>query len=966
MFANVHLQEIILYDIVFVMVMKNKFKEFFKTKIELIIMAVFALLSVMAIQTSLFQKLDYRLYDSMLKITKGIEAHPNIVIVDVDDESLGRVGSWPWTRDILGNALIRMKEFGAKQAVFDIEYISPSSKGVNENLSDTVNKTFIDGEQAISSSISEFANGIEGGTVNAKNAHEHAENLISNEIDGILYEMQKEITSGFELDYDDFFARCVQFFGNTSLTVNMRHIAQKGDESEENYARTRFLFNNVTDEKNLIQKGNIYSVKEEASQELGFTPALHKILSRAQGLGFTNVIVDKDGIRRRIELLNFQDGKYVGQLSFAPLMKILDVQSMERTSNSIILQGLKNPNSDSRYNISIPLDKHGRMLINWLHESYVDSFRHVPAYLLYNLDLAEKLIIENLADIKNADLSSLSEEDAEYILNAMYFEDEYEKISNSKKRLLLKCRGFDEEGNAIRGGLSEEDYEKYFSARTEFFKNLKEFSDSFATVPGFDQIPELSELSKSIEFYLRDFEILKGSMKGSFCIIGNSATSSTDLGVTPFSKQYANLGLHANVINTILQKKFIREIDSLWGLAFCVVFIFLTMCITAKFSTGKKNFTRFLYVIVPVVLFYILMTQFNIYVPFVIIFAFSFLNYFAGIIVNFHAINSDKKFLQSTFSAYVAPAVVDEIIKNPETAQLGGNSKNITALFSDVKTFSGFTEAVNNAEGESKGAERLVSILNGYLGALSDAIMDCHGTIDKYVGDEIVSFFGAPVDDDENAFHACLAGIRMLQAEAKYNEENKDKLPINPRTGEPFYLNSRVGINTGNMVVGNMGTKKKLNYTIMGNNVNLASRLEGTNKVYNSWIMCSDSTWNAADNGANKGLLAARKFDFVRVVNIENPVQIHCILGLKDELPAKQIEAAEIFNEGIKWYLKGNDFPDTPKDPEDFKKAYQFFKNAKECFPQDMSSDVFMKRCSYFLKYGSGEKWDGVFTMKEK
>ena len=133
MFANVHLQKIILYDIVFVMVMKNKFKEFFKTKIELIIMAVFALLSVMAIQTSLFQKLDYRLYDSMLKITKGIEAHPNIVIVDVDDESLGRVGSWPWTRDILGNALIRMKEFGAKQAVFDIEYISPSSKGVNEN-----------------------------------------------------------------------------------------------------------------------------------------------------------------------------------------------------------------------------------------------------------------------------------------------------------------------------------------------------------------------------------------------------------------------------------------------------------------------------------------------------------------------------------------------------------------------------------------------------------------------------------------------------------------------------------------------------------------------------------------------------------------------------------------------------------------------------------------------------------------
>lgn len=948
------------------MVIKNRFKDFFKTKIELIIMVLFALLSAAAIQTSIFQKLDYRLYDSMLKITKGIQAHPDIVIVDVDDESLGRVGSWPWTRDILGNALIRMKEFGARQAVFDIEYISPSSKGVNENLSGTIGKTFIDGESAISSSILNFADSIESGAVNAQNAREHSADLISNEIDGILYEMQKEITSGFELDYDDYFARCVQFFGNTSLTVNMRQIAQKSDKDEENYARTRFLFNNVADQKKLIQKGNLYSVKEEASQDLGFTPALHKILSRAKGLGFTNVIVDKDGIRRRIELLNYQDGKYAGQLSFAPLMKLLDVQSIERTSNSIILHGLKNLNGDTRSTITIPLDQHGRMLINWLHETYVDSFRHVPAYMLYNLDLAEKMIAEKLADIKNTDLSQLSEEDAEYILNSAYFEDEYTKLSNSKKRLLLKCRGYDIEGNAIRGGLQEQDYEKYFSARAEFFKNLKEFSDSFVTVPGFDQIPEILELSKSIEFYLRDFNILKGSMENAFCIIGNSATSNTDLGVTPFSKQYANLGLHANVINTILQKKFIREINPLWGLAFCIVFILLTMRISAKFSTGKKNFTRFLYVIVPLALFYILMTQFSIYVPFVVLFIFSFLNYFSGIIVNFHAINSDKKFLQSTFSAYVAPAVVDEIIKNPETAKLGGNSKNITALFSDVKTFSGFTEAVNNAEGENKGAERLVSILNGYLGSLSDAIMDCHGTIDKYVGDEIVSFFGAPVDDKENAFHACLAGIKMLQAEAKYNEENKEKLPINPRTGEPFYLNSRVGINSGNMVVGNMGTKKKLNYTVMGNNVNLASRLEGTNKVYNSWIMCSDSTWKAAESGENKGLLLARKFDFVRVVNIENPVQIHCILGLKSEVPAKQIEAAELFNEGIEWYLKGSDSPDSPKNPEDFKKAYQFFKSAKECFPQDMSSDVFMKRCSYFLKYGSGEKWDGVFTMKEK
>ncbi|MGN0729829.1 CHASE2 domain-containing protein [Treponema sp.] len=948
------------------MVIKNKFKEFLKEKSEILVVVFLAALVALTLQTGLFQKIDYRLYDSMLKIKKGIEADSDIVIVDIDDESLGRIGSWPWTRDILGNTLIRMKEFGSKQAVFDIEYISPSSKGVNENLGNTINKAFIEGESAISDSISGFAREIESGAVNAENVQSYKSSLVSDEIDGILYEMQKDITSDFELDYDDYFARCVQFFGNTSLTANMRHISRREDEYGDSYAKDRFLFSNVTDNKNLVQKGNILCAGDGGNRKLGFTPALHKILSRAQGIGFTNVIVDRDGIRRRIELLSFLDGKYVGQLSFAPLVKLLDIQSIERSSNAVVLHGLKYPESETRFDISIPVDKNGCMMINWLHEGYEESFRHVPAYLLYNLDLAEKLVIEKLAETKRADLSLLSEEDAEYILNSEYFEGEYETLSEKKKALLFKCRGFDKDGNAIRGGLSEQDYDEYFSARAEFFATLKEFTDSFALVPGAEQISAVMDLKESVELYLRDFEILKGSMEGAFCIIGNSATSSTDLGVTPFSRQYANLGLHANVINTILQGKFIREENPYCGLLFCFVFILLTMRITLNLTTGKKNLARFLYVVVPAGMFYVLMIQFNVYVPFTASFLFCFLNYFMGIIINFHAINSDKKFLQSTFSAYVAPAVVDEIIKNPENAKLGGNSRNITALFSDVKTFSGFTEAINNEEGESRGAERLVSILNGYLGDLSDAIMDCHGTIDKYVGDEIVSFFGAPVDDEENAFHACLAGIRMLQAEARYNEENRELLPINPSTGEPFYLNSRVGINTGNMVVGNMGTKKKLNYTIMGNNVNLASRLEGTNKVYNSWIMCSDSTWTEADKGKNAGLLVARKFDFVRVVNIEHPVQIHCILGLKNEMPEKQIEAAGIFNEGIEWYLRGRDFPDEKKDPEDFKKAYQLFKTAKECFPQDMSSDVFMKRCSYFLKYGSGEKWDGVFTMKEK
>ena len=189
------------------------------------------------------------------------------------------------------------------------------------------------------------------------------------------------------------------------------------------------------------------------------------------------------------------------------------------------------------------------------------------------------------------------------------------------------------------------------------------------------------------------------------------------------------------------------------------------------------------------------------------------------------------------------------------------------------------------------------------VGVLSDAIMNCHGTIDKYVGDEIVSFFGAPVDDPLNAYNACIAGIRMKQAEVIYNEEHKDELPIHPITHTPFLLKSRVGINTGDMVVGNMGTQKKLNYTVMGNNVNLASRLEGTNKAYDSWIMCSESTWLEANSGQTEGLLAARQLDCVRVINVEKPVQIYSIAGLKSELKKPLRVWVSLSRRWRSWYL---------------------------------------------------------------
>lgn len=915
------------------------------------------------------EKLDFRLYDFMLGISKEIKQDPDIVFLDIDDESLAKVGTWPWTRDIIGDAVIRLKEFGAKQLVFDIEYVSPASNSVESNIADVVNENFMSGQQAIAQSVLGYAAQIQSGAIPAGNAVGVAENLVGAISNDVLYEMQRDISSSVSRDNDDYFARALQFFGNVSLTINMRNIGISRNEEDVEYAQSRFLFDNVSDPNNFFEGDNEYSAKEEGENvQQDFVPAINKIISRANGAGFTNIVIDKDGIRRRVELFNKHGDKYVGQLAFAPFMKICDAQSFERKKNSLLVKGALLPGQTERCDIKIPLDAHGRMLINWLHKPYMDSFAHVPAYMVYNLDRAEQLVLTQIADAAALNTDAVNAEDAEYIAEGCgYFLQEYEKILNKKDRLLIKCRGYDIEGNALRGGLKEDDYTEYFGMRSEFFSGLQEFVKSFETISGWEQIEQVAALSKSVSSYLHDVELIGETFKDGFVFIGNSASSSTDLGSTPFIKRYANLGTHANVANTILNRDFITELPAIWGIVICFVIAFFVLVATMNTSTGHKNIFGLIYVVLPFAIFVVMMVGFKVFIPPLVPFLFvSLFPYILEIVFNFRSLNAQRKFLQTKMGAYVSPEVVKEMQKNPQLAELGAQNRYMTALFSDVATFSGFTETLNNALGEEQGAVKLQQILSDYLGYLTKAIMGQSGTVDKFVGDEIVSFFNAPLEDEQHAFHACVAGIRMLQAEAEYNKTHEAELPINAQTGKPFLLHSRVGMNTGYMAVGNMGTQDKMNYTVMGNAVNLASRLEGTNKVYGSWIMCSDSTWQAADVGENKDKLVARKFDCVRVINVKKPVQIHNILGLRDELPKEQIEAAEIFNSGMDLYLKGSETPDVPKDIEDLKKALALYKQAQRAFPQDASSKFFIERCEDFIKNGLPPVWDGVFTMKTK
>lgn len=916
----------------------------------------------------LLHKFDYRVYDLLLGLKKNPETRKELMILEADNISLEAIGTWPWSRDVYANALLRLKEFDVRKVVFDIEFLSPSSAKVDED--------------ALNDEIANF--------------------------DGDLPDFSRIL-----VDNDDKFARAVQFFGNTWLTLNNRDMDIRYSPEEIEYVRQRFL-HDVEDDDGKILLGTRKSYFESLNSSIfakmkfnkidwdspevkekyliGFSPALKDFANHSEGLGFPNVFIDADGTRRRIELLNAQEGRFAAQLSFSPLLDILTPEKIIRQGNFILLEKCKYPTPEGNIiekNIKIPLDENGRMLINWKHEQFASAFKHDDFLTLFQMDEIEKNIISLLGVIQNFyEYQKLANPDLENEWQEKFtnLALDYSDIIEFKNFLLDSCNGYDAEGKAIGSGISSDDYEQYFALRKAFFETASEYAHSeFAKIPeetlaifkdgmseeNFESFLAEIENIKEVfinetDLYNKIFKETYEKFKDSFCIIGNTASSTTDLGTTPFERSYPNVGTHANVYNTIMNEDFIRPMH--WGLVvlLAILISFICAAATAEKKASVQNTVGFIGIAIVVCLPIAAMTVAGIYLPSVAGVLIVFSSYLIISVYRFTATEKDKKFLQTTFGAYVAPAVVDQIVKNPEIARLGGKSDTLTALFSDVKTFSGFTEVINNEEGEDKGAERLVAVLNKYLGVLSDAIMDNNGTIDKYVGDEIVSFFGAPVHDENNAFDACVAAVRMLQAEKKFNEENEDILPINPKTGKPFYLRSRVGLNTGNMVVGNMGTDKKLNYTIMGNNVNLASRLEGTNKVYGSWIMCSETTWIKANSGQNAGKLVARKFDCVRVINVNRPVPIYSIIGLKDELEPDQIRATELFNEGMKWYLAGSDTPKVPKNPEELKKAYEYYKKAYELYPEDESSKVFMERCVEFIKNGVPEIWDGVYVMKSK
>jgi adenylate cyclase len=931
----------------------NGIGEFFKKRLEYCV-ALFALVLFTLISVSdSGRRIEFSLYNTLLTIKPAPVERKDVLLVNIDDSAIEDIGAWPWSRDVLADLLIRLREAGGKYAVFDIEYLNPGQTGVNRSyVKNELPAQFAGTKNGILGYVNDFSQAVATQSIPLSYVPD-----VSKEMSGYINQdmdsLSGSITGNIFRDNDEYFASAIHFFGNAFLTINSEKINTLGDaKPAEDYAHAHLMFTNVVDADGLIPKENALTRNEkETRAEKGIAPAILPLISKARGAGFPNVVIDKDGVRRRIPLLVEHEGAYVGQLVFTPILNMLQPEKIVRTGNRLVLEKAldpDNPASGKRADITIPLDEDGRILVNWVKKKFtvpehpeLSSFRNISVSAFKHADELEEKVIDNLASIEALNIKTakgyLSYHDAVVWLRAA------RKDLDGWKADLLSGK--------------KDDFDAYFAAKKEFFSNYGQFLDGGYDTEIYDTIDRVSAASGDTKYakikkdIQNNFRIYRDEYKAyieqeaslekvcalSFCVIGYTGVGTSDLGVNPFQKEYPNVGTHANIYNTIMTRQFIMPLPMWvsWLVALGVCYLVALGNRRIKSLQGRVAFGVASSVF-TFLLFAALFSFARIYIELFVPLLSVILTFILVSILRFMFSEQEKSFLRKAFTTYLSPDVVDQIVDNPGLLKLGGQEKQITALFTDIKSFSTLSEKVT--------PEHLVQILNRYLTVMSDIVLEEKGTIDKYIGDAIVSFFGAPIDLPDHAKRACLAAIRMKEAEDRLNEEFKEAGDV------PMEIHTRIGVNTGAMVVGNMGTDNKMNYTIMGNDVNLAARLEGVNKQYGTWILVSESTWNATE-----GMFVGRKLDRVRVVGINTPVQLWNLVAVRSEATPQLIALTDRFNLAIDAYRE--------KRLDD---AIMLFTKCLESHPDDAASSIFLERVRELKKSGLPAEWSDIINMTSK
>lgn len=413
--------------------------------------------------------------------------------------------------------------------------------------------------------------------------------------------------------------------------------------------------------------------------------------------------------------------------------------------------------------------------------------------------------------------------------------------------------------------------------------------------------------------------------KDAYVFFGFSAPGLLDLRPTPVSRVSPGVEIHATLLDNFLSTDAFRELPGLWAAA-CTLLLALAAALAVVYSRRVwHNAAAFILFPALPVFGSVAAYAAGWWAPVVMPFLAVAVALMAAVLYQYATEGRQKAFLKHAFRQYLGPEVIEQIIADPSRLTLGGERRELTIFFSDIEKFSSFSERLD--------PPTLTALLNDFLTEMGAIIQEEGGYLDKFIGDAIVAFWNAPLEQPDHAARALRAARRCQQAIAAHRDEWDKKYGA--------VIRMRIGLHTGEVNVGNMGSRERFNYTVLGDAANLASRLEGANKAFGTYTMASETTWQAAGGGQ-----AGRELGRLRVVGRAAPVRVFEPFGEADAPPAPEAFAA-----GLEAFYAGR-----------FDDAAAAFRALAE---QDVVAARYAARCDALAAHPP-TAWDGVWSLTEK
>jgi adenylate cyclase len=430
-------------------------------------------------------------------------------------------------------------------------------------------------------------------------------------------------------------------------------------------------------------------------------------------------------------------------------------------------------------------------------------------------------------------------------------------------------------------------------------------------------------------------DLAPSTFKNKIVVVGGTAAGLYDAHSTPMARQqpFPGMEIHATLLSNLLNRDFLRPLDGRLATAWIVILAVMVGVLFMRVDRQRVALPLIALVLAGAVgaAFLAFRTRL-LWVPIVEPLAAGSLSLVLAALVSYQIEGRRRREVRSVFSRYLAPEVVRELLADPDRIGLGGKEVEATVFFSDVREFTRISEKLP--------PQVLIGYLNQYFDAASQALLSHKALIDKYIGDAIMAVFGAPAEDPGHARNACLSALAIAEQGRQVAGDDPNR---------PVFF-TRMGLNSGRLVVGNVGSHLHLAYTAIGDNVNLASRLESVNKQYATQIMISESTWRAAGDA-----IEAREVDFIRVKGKLRPTRIYELVAAKGQLTAQQQAVHAAFAEALVAYRA-----------QRWDQAVAGFQKVLQIVPADGPAQVFLKRCETLRAAPLPLDWDGVYKLENK